>query len=295
MPAAEANSGDEGAATHWAITGRRRPGEDEGNMNITPLDEILNSSDPGDEDQVSEAPEATETPEQQAARERDEMGRFKAKDTGEDIPTADDGTGAATPAAEPERVPVAALMDERQKRQNLEERLRQYDEYFAQLNTQPQEVPDPFTDPDAHQAYVIEQAVTKAIERITPQLQRTQTLSRAEVSEMLARQKFEDYDQKIEAFKEAIQDNPFLIQQVQQAADPATFAYNAANKYLEAKQYGIASPTREQIEAEIREKVIAELGIRPKVPSTLAGDRSVGSRSGPAWTGPTPIEDILNS
>lgn len=274
--------------------------EDEGIMDITPLDEILNGSDPGDENPVSEAPEVTET--QEAERERDELGRFKAKDTGEETP---DEPVAAPPAAETEqeRVPIAALMGERQKRQQLEDRLRQYDEYFARLNRepeQPQEAPDPFTDPDAHQAYVIEQAVSKAIERLTPQLQQSQVMSRAEVSEMLARQKFADYDQKIEAFKEAIQENPFLVSQVQNAPDPATFAYNAATKYLEAKQYGTAAPSREQIEAEVearlREKIMGELGMNsPKVPSTLADSRSVGSRSGPAWSGPTPLDSILNS
>jgi hypothetical protein len=266
-------------------------------MSTTPLDQILNGSDPGDE--IAPEPQIEAAPEPEADdRPRDEQGRFLPKDTGEDV--TETVTPAATPAAEPEqeRVPIAALMGERQKRQHLEDRLREYDEYFARLNSQPeqpQEAPDPFTDPDAHQAYVIEQAVSKALERITPQLQRTQTLSRAEVSEMLARQKYEDYDAKIEIFKEAIQENPFLAQQVQQAADPATFAYNAASKYQEAKSYGTASPSRAQLEAEIREKVIAELGLsnRPNVPTSLAGVRSVGSRTGPSWTGPTALDDIL--
>lgn len=263
-------------------------------MDTTPLDEILNSSDPGDE-----SPEVTETPEEAPAtddRPRDEHGRFLPKDTGE---TQAEPVESAPPALEPEpeRVPIQSLMAERQKRQQAEDTLRQYEEFFARQNQQqqPQEAPDPFTDPDAHQAYVIEAAVTKALERLTPQLQRTQTLSRAEVSEMLARRQYEDYDQTIEVFKEAIQDNPFLVDQVQKAADPATFAYNAAKKYQEAKQYGTASPTREQIEAEIRQKIMSELNLNsPKVPSTLAGDRSVGTRSGPAWTGPTSIEDILS-
>lgn len=266
-------------------------------MDNTPLDEILNSSDPGDETpEVATEPTQTETPET-IGRARDEQGRFVAKDETGEVEPQGEASVTPTQEQEPERVPVRALQDERQKRQQLEERLRQYDEYFAQLNSQqqPEETPDQFTDPEGYTAHVVRQAVQAAIQEIAPQLQRTQTLSRAEVSEMLARQKYEDYDQKIEAFKEAVQDNPFLIQQVQQAPDPAIFAYNAAVKYLEAKQYGNASPTRDQIEAEIREKVIAELGLnaRPNVPTTLAGARSVGSRTGPAWSGPTPLGDIL--
>lgn len=256
----------------------------------TPLDDILNGSDPGDETpEVTEPVEASEAPSDE--RPRDEHGRFLPKDTGEEAPETP-APEAAPPAAEPQMVPISALMGEREKRQQFEERLRQYDEYFAQLNSQPQEVPDQFADPEGHTAHVIKQAVQEALQQITPQLQRTQTLSRAEVSEMLARQKYEDYDAKIEVFKEALQENPFLAAQVQQAADPATFAYNAATKYQEAKQYGTATPTRESIEAEIREKVIAELGLSPKVPSTLAGDRSVGTRSGPAWSPPS-FDDII--
>lgn len=265
-------------------------------MDTTPLDEILNSSDPGDETPIepTEPVEASEAPSDE--RPRDEHGRFLPKDTGDEETETPAPEQVATPAADsaPEAWSYAAYKDEKSKRQQAEDRLRQYDEYFAQLQQQPQEVPDQFTDPDAHQAYVIEQAVQKAMERITPQLQRTQTLSRAEVSEMLARQKYDDYDAKIEVFKEAIQSNPFLVAEVQQAPDPATYAYNAATKYLEAKQYGTAAPTRDQIEAELREKIIAEVGLSPKVPSTLAGDRSVGPRTGPAWSGPTSLEDALN-
>ncbi len=264
-------------------------------MDDTPLDEILNGTDPGDESPVTSEPVETETPET-IGRERDEHGRFLPKDTGETEAT-ETVTPAATPAAEPEheRVPVRALQDERQKRQQAEDRLRQYDEYFAQLNQQPQEVPDPFTDPEANQAYVIQQAVKAAIEQITPQLQRTQTLSRAEVSEMLARQKYEDYDAKIEVFKEAIASNPFLIEQVQNAPDPATYAYNAAVKYEEAKAYGAApQPQVQQLQAEINQ-LKAQLGLdRPKVPSTLADSRSVGSRYAPIDSGDDSLRSILN-
>lgn len=60
---------------------------------------------------------------------------------------------------------------------------------------------------------------------------------------------------------------------------------------------------REKLEAEIREKVLAELNgtqqqaqqqPAPVMPSNLAGARNVGARSGPAWSGPAPLQDIFN-
>lgn len=60
---------------------------------------------------------------------------------------------------------------------------------------------------------------------------------------------------------------------------------------------------RAKLEAELREKLTAELqqGEQPQtqqrqavMPSNLAGARNVGARSGPAWSGPSTIDDIFN-
>lgn len=251
-------------------------------MSDTPLGEILDS----EEEPIAEV-ETTEA----AERLRDEHGRFASK-TGEETATEEVVESVTpTPEAEP-NIPIAALKDERQKRQNLEAQLKQYEDFFQQLG-QPKE---PELDEETQQIVdaLAQRLMPQVMQQVQPAVHQQGTLTRAEVSEMLARQKYEDYDAKIEVFKEAVQGNPFLLQQVQNAPDPATFAYNAAVKYEEAKHYGTAAPTRDQIEAEIREKIMSEIGLKSKVPTTLAGDRSVGSRSGPAWTGPTPLGDILS-
>lgn len=59
---------------------------------------------------------------------------------------------------------------------------------------------------------------------------------------------------------------------------------------------------RAKLEAELREKITAELNggnqqqakPAPVMPSNLAGARNVGSRSGPAWSGPQSLQDIFN-
>src|SRR4249919_2479969 len=239
-------------------------------------------------------------------RPRGPDGKFiKKEETG--VENAADPIEAAepvTPTEQPNRLPpaeYAALRDERGKRQE-EARLRQQAEHerdqlrqyvqSLQAQQQPQTPPDMFEDPDGFKAH-LRQEILRELE---PALNQHRTLTRAEMSEIAARQKFEDYDATVEVFKEAMATNPFLLTQLQQAPDPAVYAYNAGKQFQAAKAYGNeAPPSREQIEAEIREQIKAELSLpQSKAPSTFAGDRSVGSRSGPAWTGPASMRDLLS-
>jgi len=253
--------------------------------NGTSLDDILNS-EPTNE--VEPQPETIGQP-------RDESGRFAPKEQGEEQqpeePTAQDAPPASEP--EPSHIPMAALKDERTKRQQLEQqaqelaqKLQQYETYFQQLEQQGQQT-DEEPDPVAQFAAQIEQQVMSKV-------QQQQLTEKVNLTEVLARQKWGDYDEKVELFKAEAQKNPFLVQQLMQAPNPAEYAYQVSEQIAVARNYGNAQPTREQLKAELREELKAELGIgRPQAPTTLANDRSVGSRSGPAWSGPTDLGDIL--
>src|SRR5262249_54890840 len=145
---------------------------------------------------------------------------------------------------EPGHIPIAALRDERQKRQQLEAQLEQYETYFSQLQQQaqqPQAMPDMHEDPSGYTAWIAGQVRDHVMREVQQYGEQYGATTRTEVSELLARQKYEDYEQKIDVFKQAMIENPFLIDQVKRAADPAHFAYQAAGKYLEAKQYGSSS------------------------------------------------------
>jgi hypothetical protein len=158
-------------------------------------------------------------------------------------------------------------------------------------------MPDVHQDPDGHAAWIAGQVRDQVMREVRQAGERYGAMTRAEVSELLARQKYEDYEQKIEVFKQAMIENPFLIDQVRRAPDPANFAYRAAGQYLEAKQHGSsATSSRGAIEAEIRQQIMSELGLSsaPRAPSSLVSERSVGARSGPAWAGPTSLGDILS-
>lgn len=106
-----------------------------------------------------ETPEPSETPEQTAERERDEKGRFKAKEPEESKPTLTlkappEDVTPETPE-KPHQVPLTELLNERERRQN-EQRQREALQYQLQQLQQrlqetqkPQETVDMFADPQA--------------------------------------------------------------------------------------------------------------------------------------------------
>ncbi len=252
--------------------------------NGTSLDDILGSEPTGE----SAEPETIGQP-------RDEHGRFSAREETGETPAEEPQGEEVTPTSEqePSHIPIAALKDERTKRQQAESqtqqalaRLQQYEAYFQQMQNgaaQPEEEEDP-----------IELIAQQVMSRLAPQNEMQMLTAKVEFAEQIARQKWDDYDEKVEYFKEAVRTNPFLLNELKSAQNPAEYAYNAANRILEAKQYGTAVPSREQLEAEIRQKIMAEIGMSNRqAPNSLATERSVGARSGPAWSGPTPLNELL--
>lgn len=263
--------------------------------NGTSLDDILNS----------EPTPAVEQPVETIDPPRDEQGRFTPKEQGEEpqLKLIEAAAQDAPPASEqePPHIPYAAFKDERTKRQQIEadrqqiaaekqqmaERLQQYEAYFQQLQQQaPQtdEEPDPI---DALTAQIEQSVMSK--------VQHQHLTDKVNMTEQFARQKWADYDEKVELFKAEAQKNPFLVQQLMQAPNPAEYAYQVSEQIAVARNYGGTAPSREQLEAEIRQKIMAEIGMSPKpqAPTSLASERSVGSRGGPAWSGPTALGDIL--
>jgi len=192
------------------------------------------------------------------------------------------GEPPASEEPEQNHVPVAALKDERTKRQAAEEnarlmqeRLQQYEAYYAQQQGDEGEEDNPAE-------LFAQQIMGRAEGRILE--------VKVQFSEQLARQKWPDYDEKVELFKEAATANPFLVEELKRAPDPAEYAYGVSQKIHEARGYS-AAQTRAEIEAQIREELKQEIGI--KAPTSLANAQSKGSRGGPGWTGPKSMEDIL--
>lgn len=250
------------------------------------LEEILNASDPGDEDPIAEPKsDIHEASPLLDERPRDEKGRFAPKETGEE--TAPE----ASPAPEPQStIPETALLGERRRRQEAERERDELRAQFAQFQRQPQqpqEMPDFWENPNAVISNQVDQAVSQALQRWQVQ----QLQEKADMAEAAARAKYQDYDDAFAKFREQIEVNPSLIQQMRQASDPAEFVYQRGKQAID-----MADPDtyRAKIEAEVRAKLEAEMLARPQsLPQTTAGLRSVAGRGGPEWTGPTDLKSIL--
>ena len=138
----------------------------------------------------------------------------------------------------------AAILAERRKRQEAENRARQYEEMLNQQK----EKPDFWADPDA--------AIDQRLQAISSQFD-NRFLN---MSEQWARQRHEDFEDISSVFfDEMVQENPALASQAKNAPDPYEWIYQTASKYRMMKEVGSLDKLREKIRAEERARVEAEI------------------------------------
>lgn len=115
-------------------------------------DEATPATEPKPET-VEEQPQA-----EPEAKPRDENGRFKPKapeEAAQPEPAPEPVlTEPAPPTPEAQQAPLAALLDERDKRKAAEDRLRAYEAQRAQIEAQPVQAPDMIEDPEGYTAFV---------------------------------------------------------------------------------------------------------------------------------------------
>ena len=183
-----------------------------------------------------------------------------------------------------ERALLAALQDERRKRQELERK---------------QEVKKPekpfWEEPEAHFKAIEEQHKSweqKQAER--------ETINLLRVSELMSRKEHSDFDQMIDHFGRMVQEIPGLHAQWLQAPDPAEFAYKTAKQHRDLQEAGNIDTLRENIRKEERLKVEQELKAkeeklkkeREDLPPTLSDARGTKQQK-TVWSGPTTLDDVL--
>lgn len=119
------------------------------------------------------------------------------------------------------------------------------------------------------------------------------------MSEEMARAQFDDYDERLERVQQEAQEHPAILEEIRGSAHPAMKAYEVGKRLASYDEIGdpedFKAKVREQIREEEREKLKAEESEKTKesLPDDLTSERNAGSRSGPAWPGPTPLEEIL--
>lgn len=232
--------------------------------------------------------EAVETPPETVERPRGPDGKFISKGETDAVPPpAQDETG---------HIPIAALKDERSKRQALENELAQLRQQMQQPQPQPTQAqpegpPDQFEDPEGYTRWLIGQASAAAREEAQQAFQ----YQRIQHSAEEAKAKLPDYAEKISVFQQMVQANPVLQQEMQRAPNPAQYAYDTAKIQMELQQHGgLEGLIEARLKARQAEAMQAVQGQLPQsAPPTISTDRSVGARSGPAWSGPGSISDYL--
>lgn len=260
-------------------------------MDNTSIDDILNDAN---EPELTDEPTAEQPVEQPVEQPRDDQGRFAAK--GENEERREDVPGPSPVPSEPQ-LDHAALLGERRRRQEAEARIAELEASFRQPQAtaqQQQAIPDMFEEPDAYTAWVKEEAKREAIAEVQAIAKQTTFEARLEVSEMLAREKHADFEEKLSVFADLVQQNPALRGELMRAQNPAEYAYTTAKNYAEVKELGTLDMValKEKLRAEILAEETAKLP-RASAPTKLVNERNVGSRAGPSWSGPKPLSELL--
>lgn len=116
--------------------------------------------------------------------------------------------------------------------------------------------------------------------------------AKLDTSEMLARDKFDDFDARKEEFLALAKENPALTQQALNDPHPWRKAYQLAKSHATMTELGATDV--DTLRAKIREELEAEMAQKPpvQIPSSLAGNQS--SRGGnQATPGPLTLDQIL--
>jgi hypothetical protein len=243
------------------------------------LDELL-GNEPAAEvtdapvEPVQEQPNETEA----EARARDEKGRFAPKGVNEDAP----------PASDPAKGLEAGISAERKKRQEAETQLASLMAELEALKnppTPPAPPPDMWEDTPGWQQHFGNQVVGQA--SINANLN---------MSEMLARDKFDDFDEVKAEFLALAERNPTLREQALSDPHPWRKAYQIAKNHRTMSELGATDVAT--LEAKLREQIMAEMAASAvpqgaAIPASLTNERNVGSRGGPAWSGPKPLSELL--
>jgi hypothetical protein len=235
------------------------------------IDDLLNDEEP----EVTEQTEAETPPEVNDNHVRDEKGRFAAKGVEEGAPPA------------PDKLPqeeYKALKAEREKRQSLETRLAEMQSQLERMQNPPAPAPDMFEAPEDWQQHFGGQVVTTAVQQATLN-------AKLDMSEMMMRQQQPDFEEMKEAFLTLMSENPQLQQQALSDPHPWNKAYQIAKNHRTMQDLGATSI--DDLKAKLLEQLKQEQQSAPSAPVSLTNERNVGSRSGPAWSGPKPLSELL--
>ena len=201
---------------------------------------------------------------------------------------------AAQEFTDKERAFLRAAEEERRKRQELERRLADLEKA--------KETPKEASGEPAKTFWDDPEGSLKAnMGQLREEVSRQVTASRLNTSEMIARSRYQDFDDKIKAFGEIMQKTPGLYQQFITNPDPGEFAYQLAKQHMEFQEVGsipalrakIEKETRLKLEEELKQKAEALAKEKAAIPPSITEAPSKGQNRR-VFSGPTSMDDILH-
>lgn len=271
-----------------------------------PLGEILRDPAPVEQTERAgrpepEAPQAApvETGDKPAPapveRPRDDAGRF--------APKAQEQAAGPPPEPKqdaPQTVPIAAVLEERKKRQALEARLRELE---ARVSAPP--APQQPAQPDVPLSDLMFQDPDRFIQAVRAPIEEQLVQTRIAMSEQVARRE-PDYAEAEDALARYVQANPQVAAHVRDTLRshpaPAMWALEQGRQLLAQQKWGQVIQQYGSPEAFIaaQRAAAAPPHVAPSPapaapPASLASVRSAGPRTAPTWIGPTPLSNILGT
>lgn len=264
----------------------------------TDIGTILSSEKPDKPAEAQAAPEITEQP-------RDDKGKFAPKQTVEvkPEPTGEKPLEPTPPVAQPQNnqpphghVPLAALVDQRLEARQAKQERDELRRQIAELQKPKAEPVDFYADPEAalnQRLQPFQQKFDSTISALTLRA------SRAEAIASYGKEAVDEMDSALAQMMEAGDPEVAQLRQhLLNSDNPVGVAMQWHQRRKVLTEVGTdPAAYREKLKAEI----LAEMNSNkpsvqqaaPVMPSNIAGARNVGTRAGPAWAGPQPLEDIF--
>jgi hypothetical protein len=274
-----------------------------GKLMSTELENILSG-------QGASAPAPAPRNEPQPETQQEPKGTVDASSESE-LPTDDENATVSVKAVIAEREKGKKRYTEAVEsfEKKLAEQAQQFDQRFSQIFAQLQpkpaqpeqpQAPDIWSDPDAYLRQGVQQAVDPVVNQV-------KALQRG-MAEMMHRDKPGLVDEAEKAFNTAAASGQLskeFIQQVNSSPNPWAAAVQWHQHTQTMAEIG-SDPAayKTKLRDELKAELMAELqqgqqpGAErpaPVVPSNFATGRNVGTRAGPAYAGPSPLDEILGS
>ena len=192
-------------------------------------------------------------------------------------------------------IPIAAVLDEREKRQKFERELEEYKRKFEEATRKPPQPLDPLADPEA-----FERQLNERIERV-----RWDAITNASLVAAVRHHGQEKVKAAEEWLQQELQQNPALWQSIQRQPDPYDFVVSQHQRTLRLQKIGDEDPeawAQKWAEANGYQKVTpqpqaaggAGPSSQPTLPRpSLASAPSAGGRTPSTPTGPGAAFDAV--